>query len=203
MSAKPLRFGRFYNATATTAAMVASKSIVDRIESEVMGQIPESELPLTRLRSFSQKHRDGGRSMVFAPHSAIPSLGGLTVPGACAQRLRGYWEDWPRWVSVAESARFLPGYAFGVGLELVVQETNLTVDALVDCVNRFRERGEVEFEDEPLNSDLLAPAIDPLLRVHLWRWDASHARATGGSDPYPPSEEVLAVFNHESNAIRV
>lgn len=203
MSKKPLRHGVFYNATITTAAHVASKAIVDHVEAEVFRQIPESEHPLTRLRSFSRRNQDGGVSMVFAPDQGIPSLDGLTVPGARAQWLREHWQDWPKWVKVAEMARFLPGYQSGFGLDLVVGAPNLTVDALADCVGRFWEQGEQEFQGEPLAPEVLAPALEPLLKSHLWRWDASQARAAGEKEPAPPPPDVLAVMNHESNAIRL
>lgn len=203
MSSRPLRHGVFYNATVTTAAMVASRTIVDRVRSLVMSQIPDEEQELTRVRTFSRPLKKGGREMVFAPHTGIPSLGGLTVDGACARALRDSWEQWPLWVEVCESARFLPGYAHGFGLDLVVRESNLSVDALAQCVDRFRSRGEVEFHDDPFPVENFASAIEPLLEVQLWRWEASQARSNGDPIPSLPSQAAMRVMNHESNAIRL
>ena len=140
--------------------------------------------------------------MVFAPDRPIPSLGGLTVQGAQARCLRDHWKDWPSWVEVAQSARFLPGYALGFGLDLVVEESNLTVDSLAEIVSRFLAQGEQEFQGKPLSSGAWMDATQALLQAHLWRWEASQARSCGEVAPAFPPEEVVAVMNHESNAIR-
>lgn len=200
LSAAGPRTGRIFNATVHTLAMRLAESIEEVVENAIDEQLSPEDRDRARVRMFLRRIPGKNSSeMVFSPHPVLDSLGGMTVEGARAKWLREHWDRLDNLVRVGESAQFLPGFAFGTGLNLTTAQPNLTVEAVAAAIADFRARGETQYEI-PVDFQTQRATVEAMLRGKLWRWDCIQARATGAPDPASP-DDVLVGF--ESNAIRV
>lgn len=202
MSKKPLRFGIFYNAIIRTVAMNVSEAIVKMADDYVESQIPQNNKEHKR-GTYAKKLANGNTEMWFAPEPLLDSLQGLSIPGAKAKWLRDNWDNLSNLVVAKQSANILPGYARGIGLELMVNLPTIDVDTIPEAIAIFQSKGEQAFEDAPLDYQTIKNQVEPLLKVHLWRWDNAHSRAADTDPPETPDQDTLDVFQHESNAIRL
>lgn len=195
---------RFFNVTLTTVSMTWAHAITEHVEAIIEGKLTAGERKRGRARPYVRPLPGGGSEMIFAPHCGLDSLDGLTISGAQAKWLREHWPELATLVRpVGESARLAKDYAFGVGLSLVTAEPTLSVDSIARAVAVFRERGEQDYEAPPEDFETHRASIEAMLKGSLWHWDASEARSRGEGRPADPSEDVLLLMGHESNAIRM
>lgn len=191
----------YFNATVHTLAARWAQALIEAVEADVEAQLsPEDQrraFPRVYTRPSSMGHE-----LLFAPPATLASLGGLTLDGARAARLRDIWETRADRLTIGESATLDPGYRSGVGLDLVVVEPNLTIAAVNRAIERFRSWGECDHVGPPEPFQPHQAAVDALLRRELWHWDASQARAEG-REPPPFPDEAEATDGFYSNAIRV
>ena len=201
MSRRPLREAIFFCAHAVTVAHEASEAIVDLTEKAVREMVAEADRPLGPPRQFCRRDSDGNTEVLRAPHSALPSLGGLTVPGAQAAWLRERWHQLETLVTVIPSARLDPGGTAGLGVRFIVDKESLTTETVPMVIRDFLERGEGAYEEAPVDLSLHREALQGMLAFHLWRWDVDQAKSESAEPPLP-SENVRRWGAHQSQASR-
>jgi hypothetical protein len=202
MSSQPLRAGIFYNAYAQTVPMHVAERIADMAEEAIESRLSPEDQARDQIRSFSRKTRHG-REMVFAPHPILESLGRQTRDGAQAQWLNEHWPQLSTLVEARPHANIKLDYNYGIGLEMLVAKQTLDVVTIPEVIADFRARGEVAYTDDALDLAEFLPAIETLLRVKLWRWQAADARARGEAPPDITDPDVLHAFGFESQPIRM
>lgn len=205
LSARPKREGIYFNAFAQTVPMVVAEKIKDMAEEAVAARLTPEDKEASKLRSFTKKlpGKNGGTEMVFAPHRALPSLGGLTVEGAQAAWLRDNWDKVATLVQVRPEALIKTDYCAGVGLEMIVAKSRLDIFIIKDIITEFLARGEAQYVDPPVDLVEYLPQIHALLESILWRWEAMQARSEGKEDPPLPGGDALRVYDFESAPIRM
>jgi len=193
---------RFFNATLYTVAEQWAGELITMAEAAVEAKLSAEDRERVKPRAYTSKpDRLGFISMVFAPHQGLASLDGLTEEGAKAQWLRAHWEQRGTLVTVGERARFYGDYTYGVGLDLITAEPNLTTEAVVRAIEAFRARGEQPYQAPAEAFVTHQAAIDAILKARLWKWDAAQARVTGQPEP-ELDPACTAVLHIESNALR-
>lgn len=196
------RPGRIFNATIYTLAMRMAESVCDQAEEAVEARVSDSDRQASRLRMFTRRIPGSNSSeMIFSPHRTLPSLDGMTREGAQAAWLRDRWGELEALCAPCqESAKFLPGYAYGTGLDIVSAHTNLTVNNIADAIAVFRSRGETGYQ-VPVPFPGQRATVEAILRGKLWRWDSVEARAQNRAEPDLPDGQAGALLGYESNAI--
>lgn len=194
----------FFDAHLETAAAVAARTLLEQARAAIEAQMTPEEREETALGMFVGPPEKGGSCpVVFAPPVGAASLNGLTPQGAQAAWLRERWNDRFALAPIGESAAFAERSCSGRSVRLVTAEPNLTVDAVVRAINRFRERGEQAFADPILSPAALQPQFDALLEATLWRWEHTQAEFEGREHPAPTDQMVHRAAGAHSNAVRL
>lgn len=202
MSRRPVREGIFYNAVAQSALAAAVEKIEEMAEQAVKDKMSPQDREASRIRTFTRPLDNGMTEMVFAPDIGLDSLGGLTKYGAQAQWLRQHWDDLPEMVKICPKAEIDREYQFGLGLHLTTEEISVDTLSLPRIIEQFLDRGEVEYEDDPVDLTAIWGLLAAHLKATLWRWDSRQAQAEG-RDPPELDEELTGFLNTKSNAIRL
>ena len=185
LSAQPLRMGIFYNGYARTVAM----EIIDRMEelatAAAKALLSEEDRKADRPRAFRKRIRSGGSQMVFAPSPTFEALGGLTSRGFAGQWLLDHLDKIDECISVRPHAHLKTDYAFGIGLEMLVASPGITVDSLAQEIEKFQLRGEIAYEDEPIDLTPYLPNARDHLEDSAWSLLRMDANARNLPDPTP------------------
>lgn len=201
MSQAPLREGRFFNATAHSVLYKAFEQLEDQAEAAVLTRVPDTEKALLERRHFFQDHPDGSVSMVSAPASGLPSLGGLTRAGAQAAWLRERWDDLEDLVHIQPGVALDFSYGHGIGVSFVVDQPWVDTETIPGIVEQFRQRGEQEYTEQAVDLKKYAQPLRELMETLLWRWDHEQADAEGAPAP-EASDAVRRLYHFKSQAIR-
>ena len=202
MSNRPVREGIFYNAMARTALEAAGEAIEEMAEQVVDEMMSPKDREASKIRAFTRKIPSGGSEMVFAPDVGLESLGGLTKFGAQAQWLREQWDDLPDLVKIHPKAEIDNEYQFGIGLHIITAEISVDTLSLPRIIEKFLERGEQAYEDDPIELEPLLGLLNARLKAQLWQWDSRQARFEG-KDPPELDNDLLGFFGTNTNAIRI
>lgn len=196
--------GRIFNATIYTLALRMVEKVCDHVEETIDARISPADREAARMKMFTRRIPGADMSeMIFSPHRPLPSLGGVTREGAQADWLRDQWENLEAMCAPCqESAAFLPGYAYGTGMDLVTAHTNLTVSNIVSAIEQFRATGEIAYE-HPVDFATQRQTVEAILLGKIWRWDCVEAKAQGAEEPPIPQGHAGALLGHESNAIDI
>jgi hypothetical protein len=183
-SNQPLRMGVFYNGYAKTVVM----DVVDQME-KLAGQatknlLSEEEKQRDRPRMFTKKIRIGSE-VIFAPSPCFEVLGGMTTRGFSGQWLIDHLDRIDQCIKVCPHARLKTDYAYGVGLEMLVASPGITVDSLAQEIEKFYARGEISYEDDPIDLTPYLPQAREHLEDSAWAMLRADARARNLPDPTP------------------
>ncbi len=164
-----------YNATIITHRMwiedYCQQRAFDALYERVSQQDMEQEI--LQFTSFEQEYDANGRKlpfkrMIFPPEKHYPELGGLTrfefVDQQVAKMLAS---EEPFMVPIG--SRFLKGYAYGTGMDIVVESDELTASVIDAFIQQFRDNGEVPEQN-------LTPIVYGSNRIENWQ----HSNAIKG-----------------------
>lgn len=202
LSRRPTADGVFYNAMALTALEEACEAIEEMAREAIAAQMSEEDRQASRIRMFTRRLSGGGREIRFPSDQGLESLGGLTRYGAMAQWLRERWKDLPGLAPVRPRAQIDREYAFGVGLHLTTAEISVDTLSLPRIIAEFLDRGEVPYEDDPVDLERHLDLLQARMRAALWRWDARQATFEGREIP-DPDEDAINFLSTQTNAVRV
>lgn len=203
VSDRHLSHGLFYNAYAHTVAMDAATQIVRAAEVAVQERLDKHGIPISQAQPivYSKPMPDGGAEMIWSPAPTLAALDGLTLDGAKAQWLREHWDSLHTLAQVRPTMQVKRDYCYGVGLEMVVDQSRVDVYTIPDIIADFRAGGEVSQTGPVANLVSHRALIEALLKVDLWHFDATQARATGQPKP-DIDDDVRQAFNYRSQARR-
>lgn len=200
LSAQPLRMGIFYNGYAKTVVMDIVDQIETLAEKAAESLLSEEEKTHDRPRMFSKKTKSGSE-IIFAPSPVFDVLGGMTTRGYSGQWILDRLDKIDTIVQVRPHARFLTDYAYGIGLEMLVASPGITVDSLAQEIQKFQNRGEIAYEDDPIDLTAYLPKALEHLEDTAWSFLRMDARARGLPDPTPA--HVIARRGHNMHSVPI
>ena len=185
LSRKPRRAAVFYNAYAKTVGMEIVDRIVVQAAEAVKELLSEEDQNRNRIKAFTRKLASGGSEMVFAPALVFDILDGLTSNGYMGQWLIDRLDSIGALVEVCPNAKLVRDYTYGIGLEMIVKAPSLTVESLANEVRDFLDRGEIEYNDGPIElAPYLAQAREDVEAI-AWSFLRIDANSRGLPDPTP------------------
>lgn len=204
MSSKPLRAGIFYNGYARTILMEAIDTIEKISKDAAEALLNDSEKVQNELRAFTSKpDKMGLIEMIFAPSPTFDVLGGMTARGFSGQWLLDHLDDVPNLVSIRPHARLMTDYVYGIGLEMLVASPGITVESLAQEIQKFWQRGEIEYEDEPVDLTPYLPEIRASLEATAWSMLRMDAKARNLPDPTPAHIRAKSSTQLHTAAVRM
>lgn len=204
MSSQPLRAGLFYNGYARTVLMEVIDKMEKMSKDAAMALLSEAEKEQDAPRAFTSKpDKMGLIEMIFAPSPTFDALGGMTVRGFSGQWLLDHLDDVSNLISIRPHARLLTDYTYGIGLEMLVASPGITVESLAQEIQKFWQRGEVEYEDEPVNLTPYMSEIRASLEATAWSMLRMDARARNLPDPTPAHIRAKSSTQMHTAAVRM
>lgn len=202
-SQRPLRDGVFFYATANTVTKVAVEALLKLAEDHVNGLLTEEERkPNLDLFRYKRLPNGNWQQRQTLAYPTFESLGGLTKDGAKAVWLRQHWHELESLVSLSPVAGLDYSYPRGIRVEFVVDLDTVDRQTIPVIIERFRQKGEQGYIDEPVDLTRYGKRLRELLEVHLWHMDRIQTQAEGKPGPEQPREEVVRVADYQSQPIR-
>jgi hypothetical protein len=148
----------FWNACLTTKYSALSSITSEKAFNHAYDLLSEEERKAEFTWSFSPSQTThGGKVLTWElaprPKKKYPQFGDLTFNEFKLQKQKEILENGD--FQIFERADVHKNYAYGCGLEVVIDANDITIDHIVEFINKFKQLGETGFKGkEPLSIDI-------------------------------------------------
>jgi hypothetical protein len=148
----------FWNACLTTKYSALHSAVSEKAFNIAYDLLSKEEIKEEFAWSFSPAQTThGGKILTWQlnprPKKNYPQFSGMTFDEFKKQKEKEIFKSGD--VQVFEEAKVHKNYAYGCGLEAIIDAEDITLDHIVQFINKFKQLGEVQFKsDEPLSIDL-------------------------------------------------